>query len=352
MKKYFLVISLLGAIHSFSQDFPNGWTVSGAGYNRELMENLKQLINTDSLKNITSIIAVKDGKLLIEEYFNGYTRDSLHDTRSVGKTFTSALTGIAIYDGYLENENQKLKDFYDLRKYRNYSHLKDSVSVKNLLTMSSGFLGFDFDENSPGNEENMYPQNNWVEWALNLPMDSSKTPGSKWEYFTAGIVILGDILNSVAPGGLEKYAEEKLFKPLGINKYRWEYTPQNIPNTAGGLRLSSLDLAKFGQLYKNKGEWNGKQIIPENWVNESLKKHYALPFDNMSYGYLFWNKNYNYGSAQYEVYACSGNGGNKIFIFSELDLVVVITSTAYNKPYAHKQADRIIEEFILPSVIY
>lgn len=151
--------------------------------------------------------------------------------------------------------------------------------------------------------------------------------------------------------GLEKYADEKLFTPLSISKYRWEYTPQSVPNTAGGLRLSSLDLAKFGQLYKNKGMWGGKQVLPVSWVNETLTKHFILPFDNMAYGYLWWNKSYTYNNNSYEVFACSGNGGNKIFVFTNEPLVVVVTSTAYNKPYAHRQADKIIEDYILPAVI-
>lgn len=248
-----LMLALFCVSGLASQDIPGGWELSDEKFDNSVIENLKMKISDTTFKFITSVVVIKNGKILIEEYFNGYSRDSLHDTRSVGKTFTSTLTGIAVNDGYIRNIEQTLGSFYKLKDYQNYSHLKETVTLKNLLTMSSGFLGFDFDENSPGNEENMYPQADWVKWTLNLPMDSAKTPGSKWEYFTAGIVVLGDILNKNVPGGLEKYADEKLFIPLGIRKYRWEYTPQGVPNTAGGLRLSSLDLAKFGQLYKNKG---------------------------------------------------------------------------------------------------
>lgn len=346
-----LILAILCVRGAASQDIPGGWELSNEKFESSLIESLKVKIADSTFKYITSVVVIKNGKVMVEEYFNGFNRDSLHDTRSVGKTFASALTGIAINEGYIKNEEQTLGSFYQLKDYQNYSPLKETITLKNLLTMSSGFLGFDFDENSPGNEENMYPQADWVKWTLNLPMDSAKTPGSKWEYFTAGIVVLGDILNKNIPGGLEKFADEKLFKPLVISKYRWEYTPQGVPNTAGGLRLSSLDLAKFGQLYKNKGLWNGNQILPEKWVEETLTKHFILPFDNMAYGYLWWNKSYTYENNSYEVFACSGNGGNKIFVFTNEPLVVVVTSTAYNKPYAHRQADKIIEDYVLPAVI-
>lgn len=350
-KLIILAVIIFFAFQLSAQEMIEGFQVCEEPVNSKLTNMLEKNIKDSVYKNITSIVILKNGKIFFEKYFEGYTRDSLHDTRSVGKTFTSALTGIALNEGYLKSINDTLGGFYDLKKFTNYSPLKEKVTIKNFLTMSSGFLGFDFDESSPGNEENMYPQDNWVKWTLNLPMDSLKTPGSKWEYFTAGIVVMGDILNSKVPDGLEKFADEKLFKPLGITKYRWEYTPQNVPNTAGGLRLSSLSLAKFGQLYKNKGLWNNNRILTEEWVNESFTKHFELPNDNMAYGYLWWNKSYKYKDELYEVYACSGNGGNKIFVFTGIPVVAVITSTAYNKPYAHRQADKIIEDFVLPAVL-
>jgi CubicO group peptidase (beta-lactamase class C family) len=328
-----------------------GWSVSTEAYDRKKIGELKQQIADSTFKSITSVIVIKNGKLLIEEYFNGAGRDTLHDTRSVGKTFASAITGIAISEGHLKNVNQRLGEFYDLRAYDNYLPQKDSVTIRNLLTMSSGFDGDDGNELSPGNEENMYPQPDWVSWTLKLPMAAGRKPGESWAYFTAGVVVLGDILNKSVPGGLEEYAGQKLFTPLGITKYQWQYTPQHVPNTAGGLRMSALDLAKFGQLYKSNGKWNGRQVIPESWVKESHSRHYAIPGDDMHYGYLWWNKVYKVNDKPYEIYACSGNGGNKIFVFTTEPLVVVITSTAYNKPYAHSQANKIIENYILPAVL-
>jgi CubicO group peptidase (beta-lactamase class C family) len=332
----------------------SGWQVSKEVFDTEKIMEMNALIAGNRFKQITSVVVIKNGKLLIEEYFNGSARDSLHNPRSVGKTFASTIMGMAIRDGYIKSVDQTLKEFYDLKKFTNYSPQKENVTLKSLLTMSSVFDADDNKSDSPGNEENMYPTDDWVKFTLDLKTDSSKSTGKQWNYFTAGVVVLGDILNKSVPNGLEKYSAEKLFKPLGISNYRWQYTPQNVPNTAGGLQMRSLDYAKFGQLYKNGGLWNGKQILPQGWVKESFTKHLTLPKDVVGegfYGYLFWNKTYTVNKKAYETYYCSGNGGNKIFVFTDQPLVVIITAEAYNTPYAHPQVDKMMQDYILPAVL-
>jgi CubicO group peptidase (beta-lactamase class C family) len=330
----------------------SGWPVSGDRYDRDKIRELNRQIAQRDFKDITSVVVIKDGKLLIEEYFNGADRTTLHNPRSVGKTFTSALMGIALRDGYIKSIDQTLGEFYDLKSFANFSTKKSAVTLKDLLTMSSAFLGSDADPASPGNEENMYPTPNWVKFALNLPMDEDKENGKQWDYFTAGVVLLGDILDRSVPGGLEKYADRVLFKPLGITRYEWAYTPQKVVNTAGGLQMSSLDYAKFGQLYKNRGRWNGVPVLPEEWVAQSFHKYLAVPNNvDTYYGLLFWNKTYHVDGRPYETFFCTGNGGNKIFVFLDQPLVVVITATAYGKPYMHSQVDTMMGRFVLPAVI-
>jgi len=330
---------------------PNsGWKVSGEKFNQEKIRLLNQKIAENRFREITGIVVIKNDKLLLEEYFNGYERDSLNDTRSVGKSFSSALMGIAVKDGYIKNENQSLKDFYDLKQFKNYSSKKDSVTIKSLLTMSSAFDGNDEDSDSPGNEENMYPTDNWVKFALDLPMTENKI-GKNWHYFTTGVVVTGDILDKSVPEGLEKYADKKLFQPLGITNYKWQFTPQQKPSLAGGLRMKALDFAKFGQLYKNEGIWNGKRILDKSWIEKSFTNYFADNKESEGYGYLFWRKVYKVGNKSYESYQSSGNGGNKIIVFKDIPVVIVITARAYNKPYSHSQADKIVQQYLLPSVL-
>lgn len=266
----------------------SGWPISHDAYDEAKIRELNRHIGENLYKDITSIVVIKNGNLLIEEYFNGANRDTLHNPRSVGKSFASTMMGIAIADGRIKSENQTLKEFYDLRNFAHYSPKKETVTLKSLLTMSSGFDANDDDDNSPGNEEKMYPTANWVKFALDLPMDDKTAVGEKWRYFTAGVVVLGDILNKSVPGGLERYADQKLFQPLGITKHEWGYTPQKVPNTAGGLSMTALDFAKYGQLYRNAGQWDGKQVLPQRWVEKSFTKYLPVPYGGSTlYGYLF-----------------------------------------------------------------
>jgi len=328
-----------------------GFEVSKEHYDTDKIKLLKGNVDEAVFRSITSVVVIKNGKLLIEEYFNGADRNSRHDPRSVGKSFASTMAGIAIHEKYLRSEDVPLKAIYDLKKFQNYSVLKENTTVRDLLTMSSVFDGNDDQSDSPGNEENMYPTADWVKFTLDLPADSAlaKKP---WHYFTAGVVLLGDIIHRKVPGGLEKYADEKLFKPLGITQYQWQYTPQHVANTAGGIQMNSLDFAKYGQLYKNRGVWNNKQLIPPAWVDKTFAKHKSIPGrNNEFYGYLFWNKKYLVNNKEYETFYCAGNGGNKIFVFKDQPLVIVVTATAYGAPYGHPQVDKMMQDYILPAVI-
>lgn len=328
------------------------WPISKDAYDQKKIELLNKKIAEKEFRNIQSIAVIKDGRLLIEEYFNGSNRETRHDPRSVGKTFASTIMGMAIEEGHISGSDATLNDFYNLKEFENYMPAKDEVTLESLLMMSSGFDGNDDDYDSPGNEENMYPTEDWVKFTLDLKMAESRKMKKDWSYFTAGVVVLGDILNMSLPDGLDIYADKNLFEPLGIREYNWLYTPTNVPNTAGGIRLRTIDFAKYGQLYKNGGTWRGKRILTEDWVSKSLSKLVKRQnSEDGYYGYLFWNDTYTVNGKKYEVAYCSGNGGNKIFVFKDLPLVVVVTATAYNLPYAHPQVNMIMEEYILPAVI-
>ncbi|WP_298902934.1 serine hydrolase [uncultured Psychroserpens sp.] len=334
---------------------PNsGWEISKANFNNNKIEALNRKIAEGRYEDINGIVVIKEDKLLIEEYFNGATRDSLHNPMSVGKSFASTLLGIAIKEKFIKDENTLLKDFYDLKSYKNYSTKKDSVTLKSLLTMSSGFVGDDRDNDSPGTEYKMQSSDNWVKFTLDLPMHKDKIIGKDYNYFTAGSNLLGDIVHKSVPNGLVSYADKKLFTPLGITNYEWFYTPQNIAYTGGGIQLRAIDFAKYGQLYKNKGTWKGKQILTEEWVEKSLAKQVSQDYGGIKglhYGYLFWNKTYTIDDKDYEVAFSAGNGGNKIFIFKDIPFVVVITTSAYGKPGTHASVDKMMTDYILPAIL-
>jgi CubicO group peptidase (beta-lactamase class C family) len=329
------------------------WEISNDAFNKEIIRALNKKIAQEDFKQISSIVVIKEGALLLEQYFNDNTRESLHDPRSVGKSFASSALGIAIDEGHIANEDAKLGEFYTLHNFDNYSARKANVSLKQLLTMNSAFDGDDTKQDSVGNEENMYPTSDWVKFTLDLPMRTKSPSNEPWTYFTAGAMLLGDIVHNSVPGGLEAYAHKKLFAPLGIEHYEWQHTPQKVANTAGGIALRALDFAKYGQLYKDGGVWQGKQIIAKNWVEASLAKQVARTDDPNGghYGYLFWHDVIPFEDKMLEVAYATGNGGNKIYIFKNIPFVIVITATAYNRPYAHPQVNQMMGQYILPAIL-
>ncbi|MBB5623866.1 CubicO group peptidase (beta-lactamase class C family) [Pedobacter cryoconitis] len=329
----------------------SGWELSKAKYNKALITEMNTKIEDQTYRLINGIVVIKDSQLLLEEYFNGEKRESLHDPRSVTKSITGTLIGMAIQDGFLKADQQQLKDFYPLKDFQNYSTTKDSVKLADLLTMSSAFDGNDDANVSPGSEDNMQETSDYIKFALNLPMDPKKTNGKQWSYFTAGMIILGDILEKSIPGGVESYAKRKLFDPLGIDQYEWFRAPKDQPYMGGGLKLRALDFAKYGQLYKNGGLWKGQRLIAEQWISKSFDHLQTLPPDRPGfYGYLFWNKAFNVNGKAYEVYYASGNGGNKIYIFKDQPLVIVVNASAYGRGFAHAQVDQLMEQYIIPAV--
>ncbi|MEN0050163.1 MAG: serine hydrolase [Bacteroidota bacterium] len=311
---------------------------------------LRDSIKQQVYKDVNAIVVYQKGEILVEEYYNGTSKNDIHDARSVGKSVASALLGIAIDEGHIESLDQPISDFYNLEDYENYHRQKGAIRLRDLVTMTSNFAGDDNDFDSPGNEEYMYDQDDWVKWALNLPLDSTRQSGERWKYFTAGAVLIGDILNQSLPNGLREYAEKKLFSPLGNKNYKWAFTPQGVPSTAGNFRTTAIGFADFGQLYLNGGTWKDQSIISKKWIDESLKIQVKTSFEPNFYGYFWWIKDLTSNDTAYRLEYCSGNGGNKIYLIKELDVVVVILASAYNTNYGHPQAREIMSQFLLPII--
>ena len=325
------------------------WGISTEPIQKELIKVLNEKIYKNQFKDMTSIIVTKGNELILEEYFNGSDRETLQDTRSVGKSITSTILGIAIKEGHIKNEDMALKQFYDFNKYDNPSETKATTTLKELLTMTSSFDGSDEKSGSKGSEDAIQMSKNWMDYALNLPTLKSNAPD--WTYFTGGTMILGDVINKSVPNGIEEFAQEKLFDPLNIKSSKWFHTPQGLPYGGGGLQLTSLDLAKIGSLYVNDGKWNNQQIIHEDWIKESLSNHVALPKDREgTYGYLWYNSSLRIDGNEIAYSYAAGNGGNVIYLFDDIDLVIVITARAYNTMEGAVQHKKMIEQYILPAV--
>ena len=309
---------------------------------------LRARITDGTFKEISSIIVVKHGEILIEEYFNGTGPDALHDIRSAGKSFTSALVGIAIDRGLINGvDDQLLSYFPGVECTNDWDPRKDDITLKHVLSMSFGLA-------EPGEfpaweSANWYTMN-WIGDVLCQPIEYE--PGSRFDYDSAAPALFGPIIEQVSGMSVGQFAENYLYEPLGIQRYGWFILPGGQEYTGGGYRMRPRDMAKFGQLYLQKGMWNGEQLISEEWVEESTRAH--LPADaqlDQHYGYYWWRETFPIDARWIESYFASGNGGNKIYVFPTEDLVVVITAGAYGQSYGHPQVRMMMNKYILPAVI-
>jgi CubicO group peptidase (beta-lactamase class C family) len=146
-----------------------------------------------------------------------------------------------------------------------------------------------------------------------------------------------------------EFAMRNLFAAMGLQKPDWKFSPLGLAQTGGGLYLQSRDLLKLGQLYLNGGTWNGSRIVSERWVKASTQPHARID-EQTEYGYLWWLKSFKPGEKSYAAFYMSGNGGNKVAVFPELDMVAVLTSTNYNTRGMHEQTDKLLTDYILASL--
>ena len=335
----------------------DGWNVSNSCIQNSSLKKMDSLVASHHFKEITSIVIAHKGDLVFEKYYNGAKDSTLHNTRSATKTITGTLIGCLINDKKLLSEKE-LASTYSKREDIYYPDTrKDSITIEDLLTMSSLLECDDWNQLSRGNEEKMYLMEDWVKFYWDLPIKGypewatkpeDSEYGRSFSYCTAGVVVLGDIINAIS-GNLEKYAKKSLFDQLGITKYHWQMTPINIPMTGGGLGLRSRDLLKIGQLYLNKGQWNGNQIISKEWVEKSTTPKAKFQVDReYEYGYLWWLTDFGNEKA----YFMTGSGGNKIVVFPDLELVVALTSIYYNGGMqSHNQTTKLLNDYIVPEFV-
>jgi CubicO group peptidase (beta-lactamase class C family) len=314
------------------------------------LQTLRSSIVAGRFPRTTSMLVVKDGRLVVEEYFEGGGRDVLNDTRSATKSVTSLAIGAALADGKLNSVAQPA--FALLRDLGPFAHdgpLKQGITIEDLLTMSSALDCNDWDDSSPGNEENMYPRQQWVRWAVDLPTKAHYTRDTSgrgdFSYCTAGTLLLGQIVQRATGESVDQYIEKRLLEPLGIRKVEWPHSPSGEVMTGGGLRLRSRDLAKLGLLVLDRGQWQGKRVLPKQWFQQSLtaRRHVDAVQD---YGYLFWRREYRTPSGHVSGWYMSGNGGNAIVIVPEQHLVAVVTRVHYNSRSMHQQTVALLEEHV------
>lgn len=303
---------------------------------------LEQDINANILEGVESVLVAQNGRLYYENYFEGTNTKTTNDLRSAGKSIGSAMIGIAIDDGIIKNVQENVYDYLPAAYQYTKDEEKSKIKIKDLLTMSSGI----------GVYEDDYQQSqDWLKMVLEPKL---KYPaGSRTNYMSSDPFLLSVNLSERLSSPLELYMQEKLFLPLEISNYVLNMDDKGNPYFAGGLNMMPRDMLKFGQLYLNKGVWNGERIISEKWVNASFEKHTRL--ENTSkknaYGYFWWHETYQVNERSIQTIEARGNGGQYISIIPELDVVIVVTTENYNNRRLSKQTELIIEKYILPRLV-
>lgn len=327
---------------------------------KEIIEAVER-INDGTYQNIHSVLIVKDGKLVFEEYFSGYTWDyndpqfkgeltdygidTLHNLASVTKSFTSALVGIAIDQGFIQGVHEKVFAFFP-----EYAHLSDgrkgAITLEHLLTMTSGLEWNEMElpySNTSNDLVQLFIVSDPKEYILAKPAVSE--PGTNWYYNGGGTNILGEVIRAASGLRMDDFAEKYLFAPLGITDYEWDHINADMIHASGNLKLRPRDMAKLGCLFLNGGTWRGERIVSEAWVEESTKGRVSPQWAD-GYGYQWWLRTYHSRSTAVDSFYAAGWGGQRITVFPSLDMVVVFTGGNY---VDEEPVDEIIDRHILPA---
>jgi CubicO group peptidase (beta-lactamase class C family) len=313
-----------------------GWRVAAPeeqGMDAALLQQMLDAIREQNL-NIDSVVVVHNGFIVTEKYYSPYKQDTKHGLQSVTKSVVSALVGIAIQEGYITGVDDAVLDFYPERTFENDDALKRSITLEHLLTMSSG-LAWDWDE--------MVSTPDWVQYTLDQPVVSE--PGTEFYYSSGNAHVLSAIIQETSGLNTLDFAQLYLFEPLGISDIRWKTDLEGIPKGGWGMAMTPRDMAKLGYLYLNQGMWDGRQIIPAEWIAASTERYVQVPEPlepwGLYMGYLWWI----HGDGPY---AAHGTKGQFIYVIPESDLVVVFTGNITDAKFAQPQL--LIRDYIIPAV--
>jgi CubicO group peptidase (beta-lactamase class C family) len=310
--------------------------------------------------NAHAVLVVRHGVLVYEHYFTGedeavgrgplgrvaYDADKLRDLRSITKSVTSLLVGIALDRGWIKDIDTSVLSFFpeyvDLRTPE-----KDGITLRHLLTMSAGFAWNDPSMsfgNAADGETPMIRAADPYRYLLEQP--PAEKPGQVWNYSSGETGLLAAVLYRASGKGLDALAQEVLFDPLGIRDVEWARYANGDPIAGWGLRMRPRDIAKIGQLVLDHGRWQGKQIVPETWIAQSTAPQIDAK-GSVFYGYLWWLGRSLVERREVDWIAGVGLGGQRLFIVPDRDLVVVVTAGLYRSPLQDQVGFTVLNRYVL-----
>jgi CubicO group peptidase (beta-lactamase class C family) len=268
------------------------------------------------LPRLHSLLVSRRGTLVLERYYNGARASRLANVKSVSKSVISALVGIAIDRGLIESVRVPVAAILPGHFRGASDDPKRQITIEDLLTMRSGL-----ESTSSRNYGAWVRSPNWVKYVLERPLES--TPGTDMEYSTGNTHVLSAILTRVTRSSTWSFAQEALAKPLGFTLARWPRDPQGVYFGGNEMLMTPRQMIAFGELYLNRGRWNGRQIVSERWIDASFVPRGRSDWSGQRYGYGWWIR--ELGGRP--TCAAWGYGGQYVFIVPDLDLVIAITSS-------------------------
>jgi len=332
--------------YTIPPEIDDGWPAAApeaVGLAGETMMDLLASVAQGELGDIHSILVARRGTLVIEEYFaqNGSKhgpfidsifRNRVHHLASTTKSIASVLVGIALDRGYIGNAQDPI-----IRYLPDYAPLltggKEAITVGHLLSMSPGLQWFG--RNTPGmvnDDHAAWEVEDMVAYALGKPLASD--PGTRFNYSNATAAVAGALLEDATDTDVGSFARENLFQPLGITDFLWTSYPDGTVETDGGLALRPRDLARIGQLYLEGGRWDGVQIVPAAWVEESTRGRFRYGSAggiSLTYGYFWMEAALPSPEGDVRAFFHSGDGGQFLMVVPDLDLVIVLTGGIYGR---------------------
>ena len=343
------------------QDRGDGWQTSSSsveGIDPALLADMINGVRDEVFRNVHSVLVVRNDRLVLEEYFPGYDLlgpytefdwNVRHLLCSCTKSFASALVGIAYDQGLLGEVSTPLRVFFPEYTDIDWSGARGRITLEHALTMSAGL---EWDEGTysyldPRNDASiMWANPDPIRYLLSRPMAAE--PGSVFVYNGGLSITLADIAGRVSGLSADQFALQYLFTPLGIQDFSWEKHTDGTLQAAGGLYLRPRDMAKFGQLYLNGGTWKGVPVISRKWVAESTKKRIWADDRTRHYGFQWWIEEHLWQGNVVTSFAARGWGGQRIYVFPDLQLVVVFTGGNHHTLANPEHA--MLAQFVLPAV--
>lgn len=268
-----------------------------------------------TIGTVNSFLVDVNGELILEEYRGNMNAGRATNIKSASKSVLSLLIGIAIQEGFIESTNETIGQYFPEYFEANPDSVKESITIKDLLTMRSGLETTSFH-----NYGRWVISSNWVRFILDQPME--ETPGGRMIYSTGTSHLLSVILSKAAGMSTREFAIEYLFSPMDIQAGGWDRDPQGYYMGGNNMALSPMALLKIGRMVMNLGQYQGSRIVPAEWILDSMKVYTRSNFNPYNYGYMWWRRDVG----EYEVVFAWGNSGQYIMMLPELDAVIAITS--------------------------